>query len=345
MALTTQEIKQAVIGYLKNNPKAFQAALLANSIFISKYAQRITKVNGGYASVVALMGHVVQAYYSKKFTPFSDVTFKAKKLDSFRQKVDFDIDPAEILGTIYADMFDEGKKPQDKSITKQIIDMVIAKIIDDLNFLSIDGEYDATKVGIDSPEFGYSMDGLNVTLERIAAESQPYFIPGNAITSQNILSEVTAFEKNLPSLAKPKVKYIFTSQEDAEEYHELYDDTFGNRPSHDTSGHNKTRFGKREIVGIPGLTKGTIFTTIDKNFVELVDVVENPAQITDVQVHDRIVRLYSEFSLGYDFAIDQYVFLHTTDGTKDLGLNNSAMNKLFYPAERKIVYTEEIPAG
>lgn len=336
MPLNTNEIKQAVMGWVNNNPKAFQAALLSNQIFISKYAQRITKVNGAYASVTALMGHVVQAYYSKKFTPFSDVTFKAKKLETFRQKVDFVIDPAEILGTIYADKFDEGKKPQDKSITKDIMEMVIAKIIDDLDYLSVNGEYDATKVGLDVPQFGFSMDGLNEVISDIVATSQPYFIPGSAITANNILAEVTAFEKNLPSMAKPKVKYIFTSQEDAEEYQEAKDDAFGLRPSFSESENLKSRFGKREVVGIPGLTKGTLFATIDKNLLELVDVVENPAVITDVQVQDRIVKLLSEFSLGYNFAVDQYLFLHTADGAKNLGLNDTAANKLFYPSERKI---------
>ncbi len=336
MPLNTNEIKQAVMGWVNNNPKAFQAALLSNQIFISKYAQRITKVNGAYASVTALMGHVVQAYYSKKFTPFSDVTFKAKKLETFRQKVDFVIDPAEILGTIYADKFDEGKKPQDKSITKDIMDMVIAKIIDDLDYLSVNGEYDATKVGLDVPQFGFSMDGLNEVISDIVATSQPYYIPGSAITANNILAEITAFEKDLPSMAKPKVKYIFTSQEDAEEYQEAKDDAFGLRPSFNESENLKSRFGKREVVGIPGLTKGTLFATIDKNLLELVDVVENPAVITDVQVQDRIVKLLSEFSLGYNFAVDQYLFLHTADGAKNLGLNDSAANKLFYPSERKI---------
>ncbi|WP_185226125.1 hypothetical protein [Chryseobacterium indologenes] len=334
--LNTQEIRQAIVGWINNNPKAFQAALLSDKIFLSKYAQRITKVNGTYANVVALMGHVVQAYYSKSFTPFTDVTYKAKKMETFRQKVDFQLDPAEILGTIYADAFDEGKKPQDKSITKEIMAMVLAKILDDCDYLSVNGVYDATKVGAAVPVFGASMDGLNQVLADIVATSQPYFIPGDAVTSSNILTEITAFEKNIPSMAKPKVKQIFTSQEDAEEYQEAYDDAFGLRPSYDQNGVTKTRFGKREIVGVPGLTKGTIYATIDKNFLELVDVQENPAVITDVQVQDRIVKLLSEFSLGYNFAIDQYLFIHTADATKNLGLNDSAMNKLFYPNERKI---------
>ena len=183
MALNTNEIKQAIIGWVKTNPKAFQGALLSDKIFLSKYAQRITKVNGEYASVLALMGHVVQAYYSKSFTPFSDVKYKAKKLSTFRQKVDFQLDPAEILGTIYADLFDEGSNPKDKSITKEIMQMVLAKIIDDCDYLSVNGVYDASKTGLAIPEFGFSMDGLNEVIKDIRTASQPYFVPGDAITS------------------------------------------------------------------------------------------------------------------------------------------------------------------
>jgi hypothetical protein len=336
MSFNTTEIQQAVIGYINNNPKAFQAALMSDSVFLSQYCQRITKINGNYASVVALMGHVVQAYYSKSFTPFSDVTFDAKKLNTFRQKVDFTIDPAEILGTIYASRFDEGTLPQGKTITKDIMDMLIKKIIDDLNYLSVHGVYDGTKVGATTPVFGASMDGLNTVLTRVATTSQPYFIPGNAVVSTNILPEITLFEKNLPQLAKPKVKYIFTSLQDKEEYQEAYDDAFGIRATYDATGQTRSRFGKREIIGIPGLTKGTIFATIDQNLLELVDLVDNPGVITDVQVFDRIVKLLSEFSLGYDFAIDQYLYLHTSDVSKNLGLGDSASNQLFYPSESKI---------
>ena len=336
MPFNIQEIRSDLVNYVNNNPTAFQAALHSGEIFLSKYTKRLTKINGEYASVVALMGHVVQAYYSKKFSPFSDVIFKKKDLKTFRQKVDFQLDPAEILGTIYADKFEEGKNPKDKKITKEVIDMLLLKIIDDLDYLSVNGVYDSTKTGKDTPEFGFSMDGLNKKLTDIATTSKPYFVPGDAITSSNILTEVTQFEKNIASMAKRKVKYIFTSEQDAEEYAEAYDDAFGLRPSFNGNDILKTRFGKREIVGIPGLTKGTLFATIDANFLELVDVEENPAYISDVQVADRIVKIFSEFSLGYDFAIDQYLFLHTADGTKNLGLNDSAQNKLFYPSERKI---------
>lgn len=332
MSFDIHDLRQDLVGYINNgNKKFFQGALLSGEIFLSKHTKRLTKINGEYGSVVALIGHVVQAYYSKSFTPYEDVAFKEKTLKTFRQKVDFTLDPAEVLGTIYAEMFDEGKKPQDKKVTKETLALVVAKIIDDLNWLSVNGKYDATKVGANPPVFGVSMDGLNEVLVKLKASGNPFLVPGDAITTNNIVSVFSKFEKNLPSMAKPKIKKIFTSDEDLEEYQEAYDDQFGIRPSFDQSGTTKTRFGKREIVGIPGLKKGTIFATIENNFLELVDVVENPSQITDIQVDKRVINMLGEFSLGYDFGFDQYVYLHTSNGADNEGLKTTEDNKLWYP--------------
>ena len=338
MAFNINEIKSDLASYVNKYPEAFQAAILAKAIFLSKYARRITKVNGEYPLPMSLIGHVVQSYYSKSFTPFDEVVYKNKTVKSFRQKVDFQLDPAEILGTVYADKFDEGKKPGEKRISKEIFEMIMAKIISDLDWLSINGKYDATKTGLATPVFGFSMDGLNTTLPKILTNTTnpAYLIPGDAMTATNNVKVISDFEKNIPEMMKPLVKRIFTSLADKEEYQENYDNTYGIRPSFNSDDTVKTRFGKREIVGIPGLTKGTVFATIDNNFLETVDVVENPAYISDIQVQDRIVKVLSEFSLGYDFGYNQYLFLHTPDATKNLGLQDAAQNKLFYPNESKL---------
>ncbi|WP_139423385.1 hypothetical protein [Chryseobacterium mulctrae] len=333
MPFDLSDLRKDLVGYINGNKTFFQGALLSGEIFLSKHTKRLTKINGEYGSVVALIGHVVQSYYSKTFTPYDDVKFKEKVLKTFRQKVDFTLDPAEVLGSVYAEMFDEGKNPKDKTVTKEVMKLVIAKIIDDLNYLSVNGKFDASKVGAPVPVFGTSMDGLNEVLTKINAAGNPFYVPGDALTANNTVSVISKFEKDIPSMAKPKVKKIFTSEEDLEEYQEDYDNQFGNRPTYDQSGMVKTRFGKREIVGVPGLTKGTVFATIDNNFLELVDVVENPGQITDVQVNHRVLDMLSEFSLGYDFGFDQYLFLHTADGTKDRGLADPSDHKLWYPSD------------
>ncbi|HAY3533743.1 hypothetical protein [Elizabethkingia anophelis] len=338
MPVNINEIRSDLASFVNRNPEAFQAALLSNSIFMSKYARRITKVDGEFPAPLALLGNVVQSFYAEKFSPFDDVVFKKKDIKTFRQKVDFKFNPASILGTIYSYKFDEGKKQEDKAISKQIFDMVIAKIIDDLDWLSVNGIRDESKTGLDKPEFGFSMDGINKVLEKNLADTtnRVYLIPGEAMTASNNINVITAFEKNLPEKAKPNIKEIFTSLADKEEYEEAYDDRFGMRPSFNANDITRSRFGKREIVGIPGLKKGTVYATLKNNFVETVDVVENPGYISDIQVADRVIKIFSEFSLGYDFFVNQYTYVHTPDATKNLGLQDSAMNKLFYPTEAKL---------
>ena len=71
------------------------------------------------------------------------------------------------------------------------------------------------------------------------------------------------------------------SQADAEDYQIAYEDRFGQNKFQDDA--MRTRLGKRQIVGIPNLTKGTIVSTVDNNLLRLIDEIDNPATITSVQ--------------------------------------------------------------
>lgn len=121
------------------------------------------------------------------------------------------------------------------------------------------------------------------------------------------------------------------SLNDLETYQLAYEDQFGqNKFQTDAT---RTRLGKREIIGIPNLTPGTLLATVEGNFLRLIDEIDNPATITDIQVQDRILKVFGEFSLGYDYAINQLVFMHTADATKKRGLNNAEQNELIYASE------------
>ena len=85
------------------------------------------------------------------------------------------------------------------------------------------------------------------------------------------------------------------------------------------------------MVGVPGLKAGRIIAWVDGNLFRLYDRVDNPARINDVQVQDYLVKIFSEWHLGYDFAVNQYLFVETNDAQKKRGLNNDEQNKLFYP--------------
>lgn len=335
--LKTEDIRNELVRYTTHNPKLFQAAVLSDEIAINKLAKTVTKVKGHYPSVYALMGHVVQIFDSKKFTPYGEISFMKKELKNFHQKVDFVLDPAEILGTIFDDMYDESKGLQQKNISKLAIKMLTEKVIDDVNILSILGKYDAAQAGKTTPVFGSSMNGINEIHKIMAKDTDnPVFsIPGNAVTSTNILDEVTNYEKQLPTHLKHRIKTIVMSLNDAEDYRLAYEDRFGDNKFQNNA--TRTRLGNRQIIGLPNLEQGTIISTIDGNFLRLIDEIDNPATITSIQVQDRILKILGEFSLGYDYAINQLVFMHTSDGAKQRGLNNAEQNELFYASEKLTV--------
>ena len=271
MSLKTDQIKNELIRYLSVNPTLFSGMVLSSEVYINRFARTVTKVKGHYPSVQALMSHAVQIFDSKKVTPYGDITFLYKDLKNFHQKVDFQIDPAEILGSIFEEKYEESKGLQQKSISVLAMQILKEKVIDDVNILSITGKFDASQKGLASPTFGSSMDGLNEVHKKIAADTTnpAFLIPGDAITKTNVLEVVTEYERQIPSLYKNKVKTIFMSQTDAEDYQIAYEDKFGQNKFQDDA--MRTRLGKRQIVGIPNLTKGTIVSTVDNNLLRLID--------------------------------------------------------------------------
>ena len=220
MSLKTDQIKNELIRYLSVNPTLFSGMVLSSEVYINQFARTVTKVKGHYPSVQALMSHAVQIFDSKKVTPYGDITFLYKDLKNFHQKVDFQIDPAEILGSIFEEKYEESKGLQQKSISVLAMQILKEKVIDDVNILSITGKFDASQKGLASPTFGSSMDGLNEVHKKIAADTTnpAFLIPGDAITKTNVLEAVTEYERQIPSLYKNKVKTIFMSQADAEDY-------------------------------------------------------------------------------------------------------------------------------
>lgn len=333
------QIKKEILGYIAQNPDVLQAAVLSKEIVLNKYSRTITKVKGEFPTIHSLLGHVVQGFSSKKWTPYGELQFRKKFMRNFHQKVDFTLDPAEILGTVLESKYDENKGIKDKTISKEAIEHLLAKIIDDVQILSVDGKYNAAKIGLDTPEFGFSMDGLNEINRklRLNTENPAFFVPGDAITQNNILAEFTRFERGLPEFQKNKIKKIFTSVTDADNYALAYKEENKLSPAYSPNQNYLTELGKREIIGVPGLEQGTIVATVENGFVKMVDLIDNPATITDVQVEKRILNVMGEFTLGYDYAINELTYMHTSDATKNRGLNNSELNELYYPSEKGLI--------
>lgn len=327
--IKTTEIANEIVRYGNARPTELEAAILSDSILLNRYAKPLPKVKGEWHIPAVFMSNVVQAF-SDKWTPFGDINFKKKLLKNFRQKINFPINPNDIYGSWEEEMYQEDKKPNEMPISKFIMNMLTKKVISDLDLISITGKYDASQVGSETPEFTKTMDGLNAVVDRAVADTDNpvFFIPVDASLSGNIVDRVTKFEKGLPPNAK--VSTLFISLEEFNDYVELRETPANQYIDFNDPQRGKTKYG-RTLVGVPGLKKGRIIAWLDGNLFRLYDRVDNPARINDVQVQDYVVKIFSEWHLGYDFAVNQYVFVETSDALKTRGLNNAEQQKMFYP--------------
>ena len=335
MAYNIDEIQSELIRFSKTSgPKdIINSAIMSKDIHVNKLATTLPKIQGGFYNIQALMTHVVQAF-QPRWQEFGDVQFRKKMLKNFRQKVNAGITPDEIMGSWIQEKYDEGKDLASKSISQHTIKMLAETIISDVNHLSVHGTYDATAAAALTPTFGASMNGLNTILTTLLADTDnPCFkVPVDAITDNNIVEVVTEFERALPSDYKVLSKSIVMSENNKERYLLNYEDTYGQNTDYTRTGAMKTRLGKRTIVAIPGLRDDVFYTTVDRNFFKLIDNITNPAKITDVQKLDYKLKIFGEFTLGYDFGINEIVVIADASATVR-GLGDNDLNKLYYPNE------------
>jgi hypothetical protein len=166
----------------------------------------------------------------------------------------------------------------------------------------------------------------------LANTTHPAFrIPLNAITPSNILDEVKSFEKQLPKKTRRKCKYLFMSDSMALTFADEYEQAYGTNVNYTADGNMKTPLTKMEIVGLPNIPDDIMFSTVDGNLVRLIDVQDKPA-VTETQTLDYKLKVFMEFFLGYDFLINQLVYVAVFDGS-ERGLENATQNALYYESE------------
>ncbi|MBC5840765.1 hypothetical protein H8R23_05050 [Flavobacterium sp. F-380] len=330
MSVNIDQVLEETKKFAAQNPTILNAAVMSNEIVLNRMAKLIPKIRGEFASVNSVMGHVVQAF-STTWAETADVQFRGKQLKNYHQKVNFAFTPAEILGSWIQQKYDEGVELKDKTISKHVMTMLTAKIISDVNILSVKGVYNVAT----PTAWLASMDGLNkIHTDLLANTVNPCFkIETDAITDLNILDVVLDFEKGIPEQYRDAIKEIKMSTTNAQNHKLLYEDTFGKNTDYKGDKGNRTRLGERTIVAVPNMSNDKIVATIDGNFVRMIDVVENPATITDVQKLDYKIKVFGEFTLGYDYAVNELVLMNTSAVLAIKGLGNAALNALYYPEE------------
>ncbi len=327
--INVEEIKNEVIRYGNANPAALSPAVLSKEILLNQFAKPLSKVKGKWSFPSILMTNLLQAF-SDKWTEHGAVQFANKVAQNFQLKVNLGINPYDVYGSWVEELYEEEKTPDQMSIAKYITAMLAGKITSELAIATIVAQYDATQVGSPNPVLAKIMNGIDAVVDGIVAnEKNPAFlIPLDAALANDPVAKVNAFERGLPQ--NVSIKQILVPLELFFDYVEARETPANEVVDYNAAYRKKTKYG-RDLIGVPGLTK--MIAWVDGNLFRLYDRKDNPAQIDDVQVQDYLMKIFIQFHLGYDFAVNQYVYVETSDADKKRGLNNAEQNGLYYPNE------------
>lgn len=334
--ISVQDVQKELNEYVKANADVVAAGVYSPEITLNKYCKTLTAIKGKYPAFHSILTRVVQGF-KPEWQELGEAQFKHKMLRSFHQKVNYPIVPAEILNSWLADLYTEGKTAAEHPISKWIMDDLMMKVVDDIDDLSQTAEYDENSA---DGEYGFSLDGIsNQVLAALNNATHPaYRIPLNDLTPENILDEVKKFEKGLPKKTRRKCKQLFISDSMLMEFADQYEQTYGTKVTYTDSDTVKTPLTKMEIVGLPNIPDNVMFTTVEGNMVRLIDVIDKPT-VTETQVLDYKLKIFMEFHLGYDFLINQLLYVADFNGTVK-GLNNATQNGLYYSSENLTVDSE-----
>lgn len=326
--INVDAIKNEVIRYGNANPMALTPAVLSSDVLLNQLAKPLAKVKGNWSFPSILMTNLLQAF-SDTWTQYGKAQFVNKTAKNYHLKVNFGINPYDVYGSWAEELYEEDKKPNEMPISKYLVNMIGSKITSELAVASIVSIYDAAQVGSATPDLTKIMNGLNKTVSNIVADTTnpAFLIPVDVALANDPVAKVNAFERSLPTAS---VKDILVPLELFFDYIEARETPSNEVIDYNAGYRRKTKYG-RNLIGVPGLTK--MIAWVDGNLFRLYDRKDNPAQIDDVQVQDYLMKIFIQFHLGYDFAINQYVFVETQDAGKVRGLNDSTQNKLFYPNE------------
>ena len=325
--LVADELQRLVVQNKLATPADFA---LATSATVDKYCKKVTKIKGTYQVLQTIMSHVVQGF-KPQWQALGEFSVTDKELKNYRQKVNFEFLPADVLSTALADWYEEGVTITNQMIAKEIAKWILAKVGDDMELLSMIAVYDAANA---AGQFGKSLNGWNkiISLAILNVVHPVFKIPLDAFTDANIYDQFMIFERGFPKILKAKIKDIFVSENNQERFTVCYQNKFNNSPNFKDSDKIKSPLGKRNIIGLPNLADDIIFATVEGNMLNLIDVIDNPTKFTDVQVQDYKVKMFMEFSKGYDFLINEAVCVG--DFVNEVrGLGDAGKMALYYPHE------------
>lgn len=316
--IEVSDIQQELGPYLSQGNNIDVLQELYNGFTTSKYLtwkRAVTEYKGVISMAVE---HVVQQF-KKEWTPKGKAEFSPLKIKNYRHKVDYPIDPADVGESWLFHLYDERLTPDQMPITRYIIDKVlIPKIAEDVE-LVMTGKAKFVE-GSDKTE--ETMNGIETQLieaKKTLDKGISFFKTDKNLleaTDAEVVAIVNDFVASIAPLYKSQQMPVFLSAEVYLKYKRGYKDKWGAG-----SGTEKVEFGADRVdfsncyLQVLDCLYGSpiIFSTPSQNFIGLQH--KNPPQfISDIQKHDREVRIYIEFWYGIGFLLGEAVFAIVPDG-------------------------------
>ena len=260
--------------------------------------------------------HVIQQF-KKEWSPRGGAKFIPLKIKNYRHKVDFAINPTEVGESWLFHLYDESLTPDQMPITRYIIDKVLLpKIGEDMEFITGKAKFIE---GSDKTE--ETMNGIETQLieakKTLDKHINFFKTEKNLLEAADaeVLAVIDDFVASLAPLYKSKQMPVFMSADVYLKYKRAYKAKWGEK-----SGTEKVNFGEDRVdfsncyLQTLDCLHGSpiVFSTPPQNFVGLRH--KNPPQfITDIQKHDREVRIYMEFWYGVGFLLGEAVFAIVPD--------------------------------
>jgi hypothetical protein len=291
------------------------------------YTTTLTKVNGKYPTFSGMLTHVVQQF-KPVWNKLGEAKFFAKVLETFRQKVNFE----EVAKEMYNSWLSEtqaraveGKSRDAEPFAIWLMNALKKQVKRDLRIL------EGTGVFVDGTgNFGESMNGMVTLMNNMKVSGNPFKIPVPVITSTNIVDVVDIFDLSVPSFMRDLCPAYFMSERNLQRYKRRYRALYGQDMDYQKGNTAYSWTNNKLLIGFKSWNgSDTIMTTPEGNWLKLIDVLEMP-EITDVQYEDYLIKIFMEFSLAYDFMLDEVVYISDpTSATRGLDTNHS----LWYPEE------------
>lgn len=306
------DLKTEFGAYIKGEKRNIIKKLTAKTETM-QYMTTVKTDDKTWRAAQASISHVVQQFVSA-WTPLGKASFTPLSITQRVHKINVPVTPADVIGTWLGELYDQSLTPMQMPLVKYVLDLIIDKAMEDRELLQVmTGEFveitEKPASGTAGQDTAKSVDGALTILrkEYEDADSTVHFVNlEGPITEANVVDKMKLFRKSLPRELRRKPMDLLISDDLRGLYKDAYQTLFPNTKNEDankeTLDHSLIRLAP--VASLSGLN--SFFVTPKDNFI-LLKAKNEAASVFRMQESDYDVKIFSEWSEAYGFAIKEAI--------------------------------------